>query len=274
MESSLTAPDDRDKVNRWKPDQSIPPLTNQEAEYALKELNKTDYIDKFPRVDKTYQDPLIPMQHIGLVSFVPAKGATPNEKGIFGFAKLRGNYATEMESNQRAEFLIRNVDSYHQIYHAYVGRPFPITNSSDYSAVTDEIEIRKETATAMSNAVKDKKEIEQQQIKEIKEREKQLIDESKKEDADPYEEYITQRVKKSQLMFTYLEHQKKMTEIKEIIIKTRQVIAEMDKEYPDYKNSFYDKYMKAREEAGIKESKEEAADNFIKFLVEDADLGF
>ena len=273
-ESSLTAPEDRDCVNKWKPDQRIPPLTNEQAEFALKDLNKTDYIEKFPKVDKTYQDPMIPMQNIGLISFVAAKGATPNEKGVFGFAKLRGNFATEMESNQRAEYLIRNVDSYHQIYHAYVGRPFPITNSSDYSAVTDEIDIRKETATAMSNAVKDKKETEQQQIKEIKEREKQLIDESKREEVDPYDEYITLRVKKSQLMFTYLEHQKKMTEIKDIIIKTRITIAEMDETYPEYQHSFYDKYMKAREEAGIKESKEEAADNFIKYLVEDADLGF
>lgn len=32
--------------------------------------------------------------------------------------------------------------------------------------------------------------------------------------------------------------------------------------------------MKAREEAGIKEDKAQAADNFIKYLVEDADLGF
>lgn len=273
-ESSLTTPEDRDLTNKWRPDQSIPPLTNEEATHALQELNKTAYIERFPKVDKTYQDPIIPMQNIGLVSFVPAKGATPNEKGIYGFAKLRGNFATEMESNQRAEYLIRNVDSYHQIYHAYVGRPFPITNSSDYSAVTEEIDIRKETATAMSNAVKDKKETEQQQIKEIKEREKHLIDESKREEADPYDEYITQRVKKSQLMFTYLEHQKKMTEIKEIIIKTRVVIAELDEKYPEYQHSFYDKYMKAREEAGIKEDKAQAADNFIKYLVEDADLGF
>ena len=265
-ESSLTTPDDRDLTNKWRPDQSIPPLTNEEATHALKELNKTDYVERFPKVDKTYQDPIIPMQNIGLVSFVPAKGATPNEKGIYGFAKLRGNFATEMESNQRAEYLIRNVDSYHQIYHAYVGRPFPITNSSEYSAVTEEIDIRKETATAMSNAVKDKKETEQQQIKEIKE--------SKREEADPYDEYITQRVKKSQLMFTYLEHQKKMVEIKEIIIKTRVVIAELDEKYPEYQHSFYDKYMKAREEAGIKEDKAQAADNFIKYLVEDADLGF
>lgn len=273
-ESSLTTPQDRDLNNKWKPDLSASPLTNTEAEHAMNDLNKTEFIHKYPKIDKTYQDPVIPMQNIGLISFIPAKGATPNEHGIFGFAKLRGNYATELESNQRAEYLIRNVDSYHQIYHTYVGRPFPITNSSEFSAVTDEIDMKKEAATAMSNSVRDKKEVEQQQIKEIKEREKQLIDESKNEDVDPYDEYITQRVKKSQLMFTYLEHQKKMTEIKDIVIKTREIIKEMDEKYPQFQHSFYDKYMKAREEAGIKESKEEAADNFIKFLVEEVDLGF
>lgn len=273
-ESSLTTPQDRDLNNRWKPDLGAPALTNTEAEHAMADLNKTEFIQKYPKVDKTYQDPVIPMQNIGLISFVPAKGATPNEKGIYGFAKLRGNYATELESNQRAEYLIRNVDSYHQIYHTYVGRPFPITNSSEFSAITEEIDLKKEAATAMSNSVRDKKEVEQQQIKEIKEREKQLLEESKKEDVDPYDEYITQRVKKSQLMFTYIEHQKKMTEIKDIIIKTREIIKEMDEKYPEFQHSFYDKYMKAREEAGIKESKEEAADNFIKFLVEEVDLGF
>lgn len=273
-ESSLTTPEDRDTQNKWRPDQSVPPLTNDEAASALDELNKTDFTQKFPKVDKTYQDPIIPMQNIGLISFVPAKGATPNERGIYGFAKLRGNFATEMESNQRAEYLIRNVDSYHQIYHTYVGRPFPITTSSEYSAVTDEIDIRKETASAMSNAVKDKKEVEQQQIREIKEREKQLIDESKREEVDPYDEYITQRVKKSQLIFTYLEHKKKMAEIKDIVIKTREVLKEMDEKYPEYQHSFYDKYMKAREEAGIKEDREQVADNFIKYLVEDVDIGF
>ena len=37
---------------------------------------------------------------------------------------------------------------------------------------------------------------------------------------------------------------------------------------------YYDKYMEAREKAGIKESKMDAEDNFIKYMVEDVDLGF
>jgi hypothetical protein len=273
-ESSLTTPEDRNIENRWKPDQSLSPLTNEEAKHALAELNNTAFVDKFPRVDKTYADPSIPLQNIGLISFIPAKGASPNENGVYGFAKIRGNYATEMEASQRAEFLIRNVDSYHQIYHCYVGRPFPITESSKYSAETSEIDIRKETSKNVSESIRGKKDDEQQQIREIKEKEEKLLEESKREEADPYEEYITQRVKLAQLSFTYLEHQKKLVEIKDIVIKTRKLIDDMNNEFPTFKDSYYEKYMKARKDAGIKEDEKDTQDNFIKFLVQEADLGF
>ena len=240
----------------------------------MKVLNNTDFTDKFPMVDRTYADPTLPMQIVGLISFTPAKGATPNENGVFGFAKLRGNFASEIEATQRAEFLIRNVDSYHQVYHTYVGRPFPITTSSKYSAETDEIDIRKETTKSVSHNIKEKRSTDDQQIKEIKQREEKLLAESKREEIDTYDDYITQRVKLAQLSFTYLEHQKKMAEVKDIIIKTRGVVEELDKEFPDYKDSYYEKYMQARRDAGLKETKEYADSNFIKFLVEDADLGF
>ena len=273
-ESSLTTPEDRNIENRWKPDQSLSPLANEEAKHALKELNNTAFVDKFPRIDKTYADPSIPLQNIGLISFIPAKGATPNENGVYGFAKVRGNYATEMEASQRAEFLIRNVDSYHQIYHCYVGRPFPITESSKYSAETSEVDIRKETSKNVSESIRGKKDDEQQQIREIKEKEEKLLEESKREEADPYEEYITQRVKLAQLSFTYLEHQKKLVEIKDIVIKTRKLIDDMNNEFPTFKDSYYQKYMKARKDAGIKEDEKDTQENFIKFLVQEADLGF
>lgn len=273
-ENSLTSPDDRNYENKWRPDQSFRDLTNPEVEQAMNALNNTDFISKFPRVDKTYADPPPHLQTYGLISFTPAKGATPNANGVFGFAKLRGNYATEVEANQRAEFLIRNVDSYHQIYHTYVGRPFPITFSSKYSAETEEIDIRKETVQAISQNIKEKKKDEQKVIAEIKQREEALLEESKRDIEDPYETYITLRVKSSQLQWTYLEHQKKMNEVKNLIIKTKKDIKELDNEYPDYQNHYYEKYMKARREAGITESEQESQNNFMKFLVEDANLDF
>jgi hypothetical protein len=274
QESSLTTPQDRDLENKWKPDQSVAPLTNDEAVEALKELNITSFVEKFPKIDRTFADPSISMQNYSLFSFIPAKGASPNEQGIFGFAKIRGTYQSELEASQRAEFLIRNVDSYHKIFTVYTGRPFPLTESSDYSSEVSEIDIKKDMAKNISHSIKDKKEEELKEIREIQQREKNLIEESKREEVDPYDEYITQRVKSAQLQFTYLEHQKKMAEVKGIILKTRKVIAEMDETHPTFKENYYEKYMKARKDAGIKEDEKDTQANFIKFLVEDADLDF
>jgi len=273
-ENSLTSNLDRDRVNKWKPEQSEPVLSDEQTNEAMKVLNNTDFIDKFPRVDRTYADPILSMQLYGLISFTPAKGATPNENGVYGFAKLRGNFASEIEASQRAEFLIKNVDSYHQIYHTYVGRPFPITNSSKYSAETTEVDIRKQTAESVSQNVREKRLDEEKEIREIKQREEKLLEETKREEIDTYDDYITQKVKLAQLSFTYLEHQKKMEEVKGIIINTRELIKKLDDEFPDYKTSYYEKYMQARRDAGIKETSDDLNANFLKFLVQDAELGF
>jgi hypothetical protein len=75
-ENSLTSPEDRDIENKWRPDQTAPPLDQQQMSEAFKELNNTSFTDKFPRIERTYADPVLPMQYIGLISFTPAKGAS------------------------------------------------------------------------------------------------------------------------------------------------------------------------------------------------------
>ena len=275
QESSLTTPEDRNKENKWKPNLSDTKLTEDQVGNAMNELNITSFTDKFPRIDRSYSDPPILNQQIGLISFIPAKGATPNENGIYGFAKIRGNFGTTIEASERAEFLIRNVDSYHQIYHAYVGRPFPITNSSKYSAETDEIDIRKEITKSLSADIKSKKEEDKKVMKEIVEKEKELLAESKREEVDPYDNYITLQVKRAQLSFTYIEHFNKIKEIREIIKKTRAEIKELDEEYPDFRDKYFEKYMNARKKSGLKNpDADELKNNFIYFMVEDTPLPY
>jgi hypothetical protein len=275
-ENSLTSPEDRNIEDKWRPDQSANVLSNEETVEAVKALNNTDFIKKFSSVERAYADPAIPMQQLGLFSFTPAKGAKPNENGVFGFAKVRGVYATQHEADQRAEYLIRNVDSYHQIYHLYVGRPFPITSSSDYSAETSEIDIRKEMTKSISSNIKEKKEQEQQTIKEMKEREEELLKESEKAqkddgshavDTDPYEEYITVSVKKAQLSWTFLEHLKKLEEVRKSIINARKTVKEMDEMYPEFKDKYFEKYLDARKKTGL--NNDNMKDNFMKYMIED-----
>lgn len=271
IENSLTAPSDRNPDRSYKPNQGHRKLTEEEVESAMISLDNRNYVKKFLKVERRYADPVEPMQKIGLFSFVPAKGATPNEKGIYGFAKIRGNYPTDQEASEKAEFLIRNVDSYHQIYHTYVGRPFPLTISSDFSGETSEIDIRKSMAESVSASIKGKKDDERKQIQEIEEREKKLKEDVSKDD-DPVDYYTTLRVKKAQITWTYLETQKKMEEMKNTIIKTRDEIKKMDDKDKSYSENYFEKYCKARAESGLDNSTNQ--ETFMKFLVEDVDLGF
>ena len=275
-ESSLTTPSDRDKDNQWKPNQDAPSLTLEETKIAYDDLNNNVFVKKFPEVERRYADPPLELQKIGLISFIPAKGASPNDKGVFGFAKLRGNFGTEIEANSRAEYLIRHVDSYHQIYHTYVGRPFPITASSDYSKEVSRVDLRKEMTEDISHDVKKKREKEEKDIEEIKNREQELLTENKRREENPndpelvLDEYITLRVKKAQLTWAYLDTEKKMKEMVTILAKTRLNIEEMEEKHPENKDKYFEKYMEARKRSGLDNARHE--ENFIKFMVEDVTI--
>lgn len=272
QENSLTAPEDRNHENRWYPESSKPPLSEEEMSAAMSALNDTSFMEKFAKVDRVYSDPSIPMQNISLFSFTPAKGATPNANGVFGFGKIRGTYNLPQEAEERAAYIIRNVDSSHQVFHAYTGRPFPITTSSKYSAETSEVDIRKEMTSATSNNVKERRKTDEQTMMEVKEREEALIAESKMdpEDADPYDEYITLKVKKAQLTWTYFEHKKKMEEILPIIAKTKERLVELDDSNSEFSQKYFQKYMDARKASGLTD--ENAKENFLQFLVEDIEI--
>lgn len=274
VENSLTSPEDRDPNKTYKPSQNVPDLTDTEVTEAMELNNNTTFMKKFNSIERRYADPVDVMQRIGLVSFVPAKGAIPNKNGVYGFAKLRGNYATSVEANERAEFLIRTTDSYHQIYHTYVGRPFPLTTSSKYSAETSEVDIRKEVQEAHSDDVKKKRDKERREIEEIKQREEELLNESNREEPNTFENYITNRVKYAQLAWTYQETQKKLIDMEDKIKKTRKEIFSDDNEFPEYKDKYMEKYMSARKDSGLKSSKDELENSFMRFLNQYADLPF
>jgi hypothetical protein len=271
--NSLTSPLDRGD-NVYKSDLKSPALTEDEATNAVASLVHNDFVAKFPKIERQYADPPIHLQTYGLVSFVPAKGATPDKEGVYGFAKIRGNYATEIEAFERCEYLIRNVDSYHGIFTAYVGRPFPITVDQKYARDNNEIDIRKKATDTIAEDVRAKREQEKKDIEEVKQREKRLLDESKEDYVpDPMERYTVLRVKKAQLTWGYSQTMKQLENMKGIIIKTREEIKALDEENPDFQKTYFEKYIQARREAGISDD-HNTEENFVKYMVEDLDLGF
>lgn len=257
----------------------LSPSDRQEAPYAPKSVegplnpdalkNAMDTLSKnitFAQVDRYYADPYQPNQKIALVSFIPSSGSKPDMDNIYGMMKVRGVYATEEEANERAEFLIRNVDSYHEVYHAYVGRPFPVTTSEGYTTEIKKIDIRQKTTDIISEDILQKKKAERGEMEDIKDREKQLLDESKRAQAgepkDIFEEYITENVKRAQLVWTYHETKTKMDQMKDSFEKATIRIKEIDEKEPEFVDKYRDKYMEARRQSGIPDDN----NSFIQYL--------
>ena len=65
--------------------------------------------------------------------------------------------------------------------------------------------------------------------------------------------------------------EKKLDEYRKIIVQTRDVINETETKHSDFKEKYMEKYMKAREDAGLTEDGE---NSFMKYLCEDIELDF
>ena len=261
---SLISPNDKQNNLRSKNNT----FTDEEVEILHDKLNK-DIRDL--QVDKYYADPNQFGQNIALVSFIPSSGAKPDKDNIYGMMKVRGVYGTEEEANERAEFIIRNIDSYHEIFHCKVGRPFPITDSNEFANTVKSIDIRKKTTELISEDILNKKRQEKEEMMGIEEREKNLLEESKKAQAgekmDIFDEYITMNIKRAQLLWTYKETQDKLKQMKESYLTSIERIKEIDIEHPEYKDQYKEKYMEARRQAGIPDEK----NSFVEYLALDID---
>jgi hypothetical protein len=223
------------------------------------------------QVDRYYADPQQFNQKISLVSFVPSSGAAPDKDGIYGMMKVRGVYATEEEANERSEFLIRNVDSYHEIYHCHVGRPFPVTTNNNFAQTVKSIDIRKKTTELISEDILNKKREEKNEMMDMQEREKKLLEESKNAQEgkamDVFDEYVTMNVKRAQLLWTYKETMDKLKTMKDSYLSAVERIKELDVENPEFQNEYKEKYFQARRDAGIPDEK----NSWVEYLGVDID---
>lgn len=266
IQNSLTSPLDKDP-SQPKSFNVRKTMTDSEAEAGFKELHVTN----FPRFEKLYADPPLSNQLYSLISWVPAKGATPDADGVYGMLKSRGNFGSRQEADLYAENLIKNYDSYHCIYQSYVGQPFPLAKNKKYICETSEVDIKKKVMETNSGQIRQNRDEERDTIKQIEEKQKKLLEDVKEDkEEDPVELYTETSVKKAQLVWTYHNTLKKLEEMKQSIIKSRDLLKKMDVEHPECKEQYMERYMKARRDAALPDTD----DSFIKYLGEDLDLGF
>ena len=269
--SSLSSPADRGKY-RLNP--KVPPLNYEQTQNAVKDLFEAT--PPYLPTERAYKDPQYSNQNFCLVSFLPAKGAQPDKDGFFGFLKVRGVFPTTEDASKRAEWIIQNHDSYHRIYTAHIGAPFPMCADGHRHSKDDfEVEVKHATEKTFKEAMREKDENDRKEREDIKDREAKLLEETDEDfKMDPIDQYTQTQVKRAQLIWTYKETAGKLPALRNSIRKACKELEELDKEYPDFYNQHYERYMESRRKVGLTDEKVEEQGSFIKYLAGDVDLDF
>ncbi len=240
-------------------------LPNVEANIDLSwddvlELRKQKVVKVNPmEVNRRYLDPPVEGQKFGLLSFIPAQGATPNQKGFYGYVKLRGNYANEKEVIIRENEIIHKVDSSNHVFTCHVGHPIPLVVEG-YAKVKNPIDVKKVTEQDMNQNIKAKAEETKAQIKEIKDVEQELRREAE-EGPDPLDTYTTLRNKLAIHRWMLKEHERKMAEITGHRNRCIVDLIKTLEKHPEYEDLHLKRYLEIRAQKGFRDE-EVPAGNF------------
>lgn len=239
-------------------------MTDLELQEAYKKV-----VTKYPRIETRFADSVIPHgQNYCAFSFIPAPGAKPNSKGLYGILKNRGNFSSETDLEAHATEIINKCDSYHHIHMGQVGYPLPLVDddNDDFVLEVNSVGLKQELQKEMSDDMKKRREHEKKELDDARARADNL---KKKEDAairgevDESEQYVTLRVKRANLFFAIYESLKNMKRLKDTLMATIGLIQTMDAKNPALEKEAADRYRHACREAGVPDEK----NNILRFLV-------
>ena len=114
---------------------------------------------------------------------------------IKGVAKIRGAFFTSLEAEQKAEEIIKDVDSTNSIFTCLIGTPFPLVTEG-FSDELNEVDIQNQTEHTISQNVREKRRKDQKEMNELKQQQDELMQDVTMDPAAQKEEnYVTNRVK-------------------------------------------------------------------------------
>jgi len=258
-----TAPDRK----KFKLRQSPMDMSEDELSEVYKKLNVGMGVLTSKMKERYISDPPLSQQNYCLHSFVPCKGAKPDKDGVYGWIKCRGTFNTQNEMNEQSEVIVRNVDSFHHIFHSKVGQPFPFTLDPRYVEDTVEIDVKKKMKKDISNSVKSIRDEEKKTLNQLKEGEEKLLEDvSEDKVVDELDTYITNRVKRATLIFTLVKTREKMNTMIKNLKNVEAIINKADADNSTFKDGCMKRYSEAQKRAGINVD-ETSSDNMVHYIM-------
>lgn len=241
------------------------PLSAEECSVAVPALYNSK---PFRAVNRRLHDPYkYGEPKFVLFSFIKSSGAVADKDGFLGVAKIRGSFHSEQDAKDRAEEIIRDVDSSNSIFTALTGVPFPLVDKGCAKELT-EVDISKKVEKVISDNVRAKRQADEKELREIQERKAALVSEDGKinESEAPEDLYVQKRVKLAHLRYAIKEHISKAKECIKLEKTTRDDLNETKALNPEYESGFLKRYQDGRRKANIPESTD--LTGFMKYLID------
>jgi hypothetical protein len=233
------------KKEPWTPDEGEK-LSNEEEKAAIVDLVRN--VPAYRKLERGVVDPGIPNQCFALFSFVAAE--QPNKFGLFGFSKIRGVFATEIEAREKCRKLISKFDSVNTIHIVRVGHPFPI--GEKFNGEWDNVVLDEELQKAEEILRVKEEEREEEEKKFFENRKKELFEDVKKDKkSNTLEWYITLRQKYASMGALHDEYTKQLENIEKVAQTSYDEMREIEKSNPNVLLEFQEEYEKTRKACGL-----------------------
>jgi hypothetical protein len=195
-------------------------------------------------------------QEIALFTFLPAIGATPNEKGQLAWAKVSGPYRGVSASSAAASAMVEASPN-SSILHVKLGSVFPLLLTPDGRPTSglpadmiDKIDMKKGSEASLNRQALLNMRAEQKTIGELEERTKQLAQEQSEKDDGPTM-YAGLRSKEAQVAFQLMEIEKTIKHMCDVIKATRIEYTKITDDNPQDADGFEDRIYQRMKETGI-----------------------
>jgi len=238
-------------------DATHPTLEGVQAKAAVSALisDKSPKDEGYPKIVRSQTDIPLAQQAYGLASWMlfaePKK--LQSGKPVYGFIKLRGNYADIDLCKNRAADIIRVQDSKNKINVLPVGCWLPITDDDGVTKEIVNIQTDNDPLTPMREAAAKETEKEQQRImREVRERTEEVKNSKDYNDDTEHIDYYTmKRVTWMRLIEERQILEMKIKSINEKARDTRKLLFGMEKRHPEYETSWIDHYNVERRKTKI-----------------------
>jgi hypothetical protein len=207
----------------------------------------------YPKVVRSNADNPIPGQSMGCLSFMlfrePHK--PKNGKPVYGFVKLRGNWTDQSQAENHSMKIIQEMDSKFPVRIGPVGTWLPITEESGFNKETKELDLEN-MDEYKKEAMRERREEEVRIKRELREKEDEV-----KHGGDIYDDplsldfYTMKRVTDQRLREMLDIKRKGLISLENKIVITQKILKRLEKEKPEYREQWIDRYNEKRREGGI-----------------------